>query len=432
MQQEGPLIAAHIEPAMGFFDALRRETRDGPGVTRTAYGPGEQAAHRLARGVAEQLGLECENDFAGNLYMTLPGRSRTAKRLVIGSHLDSVVRGGNYDGAAGVAAGLAAVATLKRAGTVPSCDVTVMAIRAEEGVWFPYSYVGSSMALGRLPGALVDKLKRSDTGRSLASHIGDLGFDAEVVRRGESHLSTKNVAAFIEPHIEQGPILEAKGLPLGVVTGIRGNFRYRRAHCLGAYGHSGAVPRTLRQDAVAAACDLVVHMNSFWKQLEDAGEDLSITFGKFSTDAKVHAFSTIAGEVEFAVDVRSLVPATLERLKARLLAAVQAVEAERKVRFRLDDYSDAPPAEMNARLREALMSAARNRGIAFAEMASGAGHDAVAFATAGIPTAMLFIRNSHGSHNPEEEMSEADFGDAVSVLADFLAAYEDTRPVDVH
>jgi N-carbamoyl-L-amino-acid hydrolase len=127
-----PNLNPDMALAARLFDALREATRDGEGVTREAYGRGERIAHQLVREAAEELGLECRNDVAGNLYMTLPGTDRAAKRVIMGSHLDSVREGGNFDGAAGVLAGLAAVAGMKRAGFQPARDMTVMAIRAEE------------------------------------------------------------------------------------------------------------------------------------------------------------------------------------------------------------------------------------------------------------------------------------------------------------
>ncbi|HJS86689.1 MAG TPA: M20/M25/M40 family metallo-hydrolase, partial [Acetobacteraceae bacterium] len=144
-------LTPDIDLAARLFAGLRERGFDGIGITRDAYGPGEQAAHDLVRATAEGLRLETETDPAGNLYMTLPGRDCAAKRIVLGSHLDSVPRGGNYDGAAGVLAGLAVVAGMQAASFTPARDVTVLAVRAEEaGAWFPISYPGSRAALGRL------------------------------------------------------------------------------------------------------------------------------------------------------------------------------------------------------------------------------------------------------------------------------------------
>src|SRR5271170_7926241 len=148
-------VAAERDRAAALFDALRRDGLDEPGVSRDPYGAGEQRAHATVAAAARALGLEISGDAAANLYMTLPGRDRGAKSIVVGSHLDSVPHGGNFDGAAGVLAGLVAVAALRRLGITLACDLTVMGIRAEESIWFQVSYIGSRGALGTLPdGAL--------------------------------------------------------------------------------------------------------------------------------------------------------------------------------------------------------------------------------------------------------------------------------------
>jgi N-carbamoyl-L-amino-acid hydrolase len=146
------LIEPDLALAEGLFDELEYGTRDpdGAGVRRESYGAGEGFAHRLVAGAAAKLGLTLGRDAALNLYMTMVGSDEAAPRIIVGSHLDSVMRGGNYDGAAGVLAGLAALAGFRRAGKQPARTTTVMAIRAEESVWFDAAYIGSRAALGRL------------------------------------------------------------------------------------------------------------------------------------------------------------------------------------------------------------------------------------------------------------------------------------------
>ncbi|HTN96196.1 MAG TPA: M20/M25/M40 family metallo-hydrolase, partial [Nordella sp.] len=235
--------------AARLLDELAKATQDPPGITRAAYGPGERFAHGLMRAEAEKLGAVARSDAAGNLYLTLAGRTSDLPQIVIGSHLDSVPHGGNFDGAAGVAAGLAVLAEFVGQGLVPPRDITVLATRAEEAAWFPLSYPGSLAALGRLPPEALDA-RRSDSGRSLADHMREEGFDADAVRRGVPGIAVKDIAAFLEVHIEQGPRLLAAGQPVGIVTGIAGGFRHVAARCLGNYGHSGAEPRFARRDAV--------------------------------------------------------------------------------------------------------------------------------------------------------------------------------------
>ena len=231
-----------MELAARLFDELRRRTVDGPGVTRDSYGPGEQAAHELFTEAAAALDLEVEVDFVGNSYATLAGQQRSAPRILIGSHLDSVRQGGNFDGAAGVVAGLAVLSGLRQAGVSPSRDIGVMAVRAEEGCWFPETWLGSRMALGLLDPDKLDQLTHCDSGKTLAQQMSDGGFAPEAVRAGKRVLAPETVACFLELHIEQGPVLAAEGYPVGVVEAIMGGPRFREARILGSYAHAGGAP----------------------------------------------------------------------------------------------------------------------------------------------------------------------------------------------
>lgn len=410
-----------IDLAERLFRVLRARSLDSPGVTRASYGPGEQMAHDLVAAEARDLGLEVAIDAAGNLYATLPGRDRTAPAFVVGSHLDTVPHGGNYDGAAGVVAGMSAVAGLRRAGLIPPRDVTVMGIRAEESTWFNASYIGSRAALGLLAPEELGTVRRSDTGRSLGEHLAEAGFDPAALRGRPAHLTAGGVFGFLEVHIEQGPILEERGVPTAVVTGIRGAFRYREARCLGQWAHSGAVPRAYRRDAVVAASELVAALDAAWGDLESAGHDLVVTVGQFFTDARLHAFSKVPGEARFCIDARSLSTATLDTVRETVHRLAAGVAERRGVRFEMGPITGTRPAVLDPGLRRRLADAARALGIPTIDLASGAGHDAVTFANAGIPTAMLFIRNQGGSHNPEEAMDLADFERAAAILTAVLA-----------
>lgn len=405
-----------IEHAERFFAEMRARTADDPGITRASYGEGEQIAHGMVRAWAESLDLAIETDFAGNLYMTLPGRDRDRPVLMMGSHMDSVPHGGNYDGAAGVVAGMAAVERMRRLGITPAMDVAVMAIRAEELSWFPAPYIGSRAAFGLLSGDPVDKVQRFDTGRSLGAHMAELGFDPDAVRAGRRHLDARRIGAYIEVHIEQGPHLVAIGRPCAIVTGIRGNFRFKHARVLGEYGHAGAVPRSERRDALLAAVEFAHGLERMWVRREAEGQDLVCTIGEFYTDPKQHTMTKIPGEVRFSMDIRSYDEAVLGACRAELEAAAAQVGAARRVRVELGEHTHARSAVMDAGLIAAAERAAQRLGIDAPRMASGAGHDCAVFANEGVPCAMLFIRNADGSHNPHEKMAIEDFAVASRLL----------------
>jgi len=408
--------APDIALAERLFAELAHRTGTGRGVTRASYGLGEQIAHDMLRREARALGLTVATDAACNLYATLPGAS-DAPGVVIGSHLDSVPMGGNYDGAAGVLMGLGVVAGFVRAGIVPPRDVTVMAIRAEESTWFGSSYIGSRGALGLLRADELDGVLRHGDRVALGQAIDAAGGDTAALRRGEAHLDPARIGLFVEPHIEQGPVLLAKGLPLGIVTGIRGSFRHRHASCTGAYAHSGATPRAGRQDAVRAVATLIVEMDALWQARADAGCDLTVTFGQVSTDPDEAAFSKVAGRVGFTVDVRSASPDTLAEVAAELEARVAAIAAAQDVSFDLGPRTGSTPAAMLPGVVAAMERAAHDLGLPARTMPCGAGHDAAVFAGLGVPTGMLFLRNAHGSHNPDEHMDMADFAAGAAVLS---------------
>jgi N-carbamoyl-L-amino-acid hydrolase len=413
-------LTPDIGLASRMFDELRANSADGLGVTRDAYGPGERMAHALARREAEALGLEVTADPVGNLHMTLPGADRAARRVLLGSHLDSVAQGGNFDGAAGVLAGLAAVAGLKRAGFAPARDITVIATRAEEaGAWFPTSYPGSRGALGLLKAAEL-QVKRQDTGRTLAEHMREEGFDPGFAERGGKVLTPDNTAAFLELHIEQGPVLDAEQIPVAVVTGIPGSRRLRAGRVLGEYNHSGGTPRRYRRDAAIALAELALGLDEAWALLEAKGHKLVCTFCTLATTAEA-GFTKIAGEATFMLDVRSVDSASVDAIFARLAGLVPQIEARRGVRFELGAETGSLASPMDAGVRDGLKRAADAVGVRYLEMASGGGHDAAAFAAAGIPAGMLFVRNQNGSHNPHEAMRMEDFASACSVVTHWLA-----------
>jgi beta-ureidopropionase / N-carbamoyl-L-amino-acid hydrolase len=407
--------APDVDLAARLFEGLRERGFDGVGVTRDAYGPGEQAAHDLVRATAEGLRLETETDAAGNLYMTLPGRDRAAKRIVLGSHLDSVPRGGNYDGAAGVLAGLAVVAGMQEAGFAPARDITVLAVRAEEaGAWFPTSYPGSQAALGRLPEAAL-AVRRLDTGRTLAEHMRAAGFDPDSVRAGARRLGPDNTAAYVELHIEQGPVLDAEAIPVGIVTGIPGSRRLRAARVVGEYNHSGATPRRYRRDAAIALAELATRLDEHWAALEARGHTLVCTFCVLAT-AEEAGFTKIPGEARFQLDVRSVATGNVDAVFAELKRLIPRIEARRGVRFELGVETGSAPSPMDGGIRDGLARAAAALGVEHRRMASGGGHDAAAFAQAGVPAGMLFVRNQNGSHNPHEAMRMEDFAAGCAVL----------------
>jgi N-carbamoyl-L-amino-acid hydrolase len=245
------------------------------------------------------------------------------------------------------------------------------------------------------------------------------GFDPEAIRSRHRLLDPRQVRAYLELHIEQGPRLVSEGLPAAVVTGIRGCKRFRTAHCVGQYGHSGALPRPLRHDAVAATVALLHHLEAVWLRKEAQGADLLITTGELYTDAAAHAPSKVAGETRFVIDLRSVSEDVMEAVADEARRAAERIAAEYRVALDLGPPTDSPPAMMDARLRGALLSLLEQP----LEMPSGAGHDAAVFARVGIPSAMILVRNDHGSHNPDEAMTLEDFAVGTRAMIGLLRQF---------
>ena len=407
--------------ARTLFSELERRTHDGIGITRASYGEGEQIAREIMAAAAGEIGLACEDDPAGNLYMTMAGADPDAAPVIIGSHLDSVAQGGNYDGAAGVVAGLVACAALAQAGIRPSRTIRVMGLRAEESAWFGTSYIGSRCALGTLPEGALDTARRVDTGRTLADHMSAAGHDPETLRNGAVYLRPRELSAYLEVHIEQGPVLDEAEIPVGVVTGIRGNRRLPAARCIGEHSHCGGVPRSHRRDAVIAAAELVTELDAIWNECEAQGTDFAFTVGKFFTDPDWHAMTRIAGEVGFSLDMRSLDGEFLQNMTGKIAELAEDIARRRNVTFELGSFTSAAPGPMDPVIGAAMLNGVETLGIPYMRLPSGASHDAAAFAAAGVPTQMLFIRNANGSHNPDEAMAIGDFMEATRLLAWWLA-----------
>jgi len=416
-------VETRLPFALSLFDNLFIQTRDDPGVTRPAWGRRDQRAADLIAEAARTLDLDVSYDHAGNLYATMPGKNRMLPGILIGSHLDSVPKGGNYDGAAGVVAGLIALAALKDLDITPETDITVVGLRGEESVWYGIAYVGSRLAVGSLPMDQLDQLHRGDTGLSLGEHIAAMGYDIDALKEATTRrISSSNTRAYFELHIEQGPVLVGEGLPVGIPTTIRGNVRFPYACCFGVYAHSAATPRTHRQDAVLAVVELLAELDNFWIEQEAAGTpDTVFTVGKIFTDASQHAMTKVPGECRFTLNFGGTTQAFLDSARSRVYDVAEQITEKRNVKFKLGECVGSDPTPLDRNLRGLLQRSADTLGIVHREMAT-VGHDASIFARAGIPSAMILIRNQHGSHNPQEQMEMSDFGSGTKILTSALLA----------
>jgi N-carbamoyl-L-amino-acid hydrolase len=321
---------------------------------------------------------------------------------------------------------LVAIAALQQLGVRPACDIATIATRAEESVWFQVSYIGSRSAFGALPATALDA-RRVDTGRALAEHMAECGARVDDVRAGKASLTANSIRAFVELHIEQAPQLVEAGLPMAVGTGVPGNFRYPNIRVEGEYAHVG-LPRRFRHDAVLAASDFAIGLDEIWKRSDAAGRPMAFTIGRFHTDPKEHALTKVAGEMALSLDVRAYDRAHLAELEAAVLQLASSIAAKRRVRFDLGPRASADVAPSDPALFARLMHSAEVLGIPTMPLASPASHDTATFTVAGVPSAMLFVRNANGSHNPHEAMEIDDFLQAAAVLTHWLAVEATSLP----
>jgi N-carbamoyl-L-amino-acid hydrolase len=396
------------------FAEVRELSFDGVGISRESYGRRESATADYLSRFAAEAGFAVHADRAGNLVIGFSDTPPDAPVLWCGSHIDSVPQGGNFDGFAGVVAGLLCLLAQQR-GVRSPVPLQVLCLRGEESAWFGKAYMGSAALLGKLDDDDLALCQR-DSGESLGDCMRQIGADVDAIRAGQRLFDPRLVRAFLELHIEQGPVMEARKLPVAVVSAIRGNIRHNGMRCIGASGHSGAIPRWLRRDAMFAVADLIMRLDEHWSVLEERGTDLVVTVGMLSTNAAEHATSRIPGQVKFSFEVRSKSIDTLEAFYQLMHAECAAISRERQVHFEFDRRLLSSPATMDPQLCGLLSKVCAERGHPFELIPSGAGHDASMFANAGIPSGMIFVRNQNGSHNPDEAMDIGDFMLGVDVL----------------
>jgi allantoate deiminase len=374
-------VVADIEAAAAFGG-------EGTGVTRLAWSPELRDVLAWLTEELEELGLEVELDAAGNLI----GRWQAGigSAIVVGSHLDTVPRGGRYDGALGVLSGLHAIRLLKQRGVEPKRPLWLVSFMDEEGARFGAALFGSRAFVGK---DLSDLGERRDSdGISLREAMAGLGFDFDGLPGARG---VDDVGAYLELHIEQGPVLETEGVEIGVVTGIVGLIGFR-ARFTGEANHAGTTPMGLRRDALCGAATAVL-------ALRDAGrarDDITTNVGIIS--AEPGGFNVVPGAAEFSIDVRSATPegyASLEPLVRETLATIaseQGLELELTEVYRLEPLPLAPE------IVDVIEQAAEEEGATHRRLPSGAGHDAMEVGRHA-PSGMLFVPSRKGiSHSPAE------------------------------
>lgn len=389
-----------------------------PGVTRPAYSTIETAALRELETFAHKSDLRVWQDTAANVWFEQPDVTPDPA-IWIGSHIDSVPQGGNYDGLAGIIAGLLCLRKIRQGGLRTPRQIRAIALRGEESAWFGVPYIGAKAFLGKLDQRDLERpllVNGRPSGEPLSEHMKNCGAVMDRIMRGIPCIEPHRVAEYWELHIEQGPVLVKDKYPVGIVTSIRGNVRHANVQIVGLEGHSGTVPRELRNDAVFAFADLITALDAKWAQVLTHGEDLVVTCGIVETDATVHGITRIPGNVRFCLEWRSKQGDVLRSFRSMVRRTCDEIAAKRGVQFVFDDEVRTQPALLSKTLTIRTSMACAALRLASHWMPSGAGHDAAVFSNAGVPTGMIFVRNENGSHNPQEAMDMHDFMDGVEVL----------------
>jgi allantoate deiminase len=362
--------------------------------------------HQHLRAWMESLGMTVDVDAAGNLRGLWKSSGESTRRLILGSHIDTVPDAGAFDGVLGVVLALDLVASAKH--LVLPLSLEVIAFSEEEGVRFGFPFIGSRALAGRLDPAMLG-LKDAD-GTTIRQAIENFSLDPDDVKGAAAD---EHAIGFFEIHIEQGPVLEAEGLCVAAVTSIVGQTRLDLKF-IGHANHAGTTPMHLRHDAVAAAAEWITEVES----LALRTEGLVATVGKL--EAQPNAGNVIPGLVALSLDVRHVHDSARRAAVDHLVERAQTISTRRGLALEWTKKMDEPSVPMDERLTAFVADAIEDAGFPVKSMPSGAGHDAMIMAGR-MPTAMLFLRSPGGlSHHPDEAVREEDVEAALCVGEEFL------------
>jgi hydantoinase/carbamoylase family amidase len=402
---DGKTLMARLDTLAGYTET--------PGqITRTYLTPAQKTAGEALIGWMRSAGMAAAFDAVGNVVGRLAGQNPDAPAILVGSHYDTVVNAGKYDGPYGILAGLAAVEALQKRGRRIARPVELVAFAEEEGVRFKSTLIGSRALAGTLDPQILDLV--DTTGERLGDALARFHGTAKAPSLKSAARRPDSTAAYLELHIEQGPVLLQEKLPVGVVTGIAGASRFMIG-IDGQAGHAGTVPMDLRRDALTAAAELILAVERICRS--DSG--LVGTVGMASTPGG--ATNVVPGRVELSLDVRAGADKVRRAALAQIRLAIDEIVKRRKVRISLRKTHDAAAVSCDRALQSVFAEAIEARGMSVRRLPSGAGHDAMAMAGL-CPVAMLFVRCGNGgiSHDPRETMTSADAAFGAEILCDVL------------
>jgi N-carbamoyl-L-amino-acid hydrolase len=385
----------------------------GDGVDRAALTELDRQSRRLLLSWAVPLGLAPSVDALGNLFLRHEGTEQGAAPVMAGSHMDSQPNGGRFDGIWGVLAALEAVQAIREAGITTRRPIEIVAWTNEEGGRFAPGCMGSMAWSGHSPRETWDAVTDNDGLRFGDELAALLASESDIPRRPLGVVEGIAPFAYVEPHIEQGPLLENEGLDIGVVTGIQGS-RWFLVDIAGKTDHAGTAPLSMRQDAVQ---DMVRAINALNALTQDPDDVLRFTVGRIEVGPNTS--NTVADRVRFSIDLRHPDAATLVAKGDAIAATVHGAMA--RCRATVTERFHAMPARFDPMVQDAIEQATLALGLKPRRMPSGAFHDAQ-FLVPICPSGMIFIPSRNGvSHHPSEYSSPAQVANGARVLARVLA-----------
>jgi allantoate deiminase len=396
---------------MARLDEFARFSDEEGRLTRLYLSNAHRQAARQYVEWCRQIGLSAKIDASGNVWARYEGRRPDAPALMIGSHIDTVRDAGRYDGNLGALAALAVVEELTRNGERLDVAVEIVAFGDEEGVRFPTTLTGSRAFAGLFARQALDQ--RDADGITMREALTNFGCEPEAV----ATLRGRNVAAFVELHIEQGPVLESENLPIGIVTAINGATRFH-ATLRGVAGHAGATPMNLRRDALTAAAEMILMVEARAR----AEEDLVATVGR--VEIEPGAVNVIPGEARFTIDMRAPRDAQRQRAVNDIDRRLISIAKARDVELVSVHTHEAGAYVCHPEVVAGLKAAVESIGQPVRLLPSGAGHDTMIMGQL-CPAGMLFLRCKGGvSHNPLESITSEDCEIGLAALMAFVRSFK--------
>ena len=376
------------------------------GVTRLSFTESERNAKDLVTSFMKEAGLVVREDEIGNLIGRKEGKKATNPVIMTGSHIDSVINGGNFDGPAGVLTALEALQTMNEQGIQTDSPIEVIAFTDEEGARFSTGMLGSLAVAGQL--SVEELFSAKDQNKvTIADAMKKVGLEAESV--GNAKRNPEMIKAYVELHIEQGRVLENANAPVGIVSGIVGVDWYRLT-LKGEAGHAGTTPMGLRKDPLAAAAKII----SYGEELARKEKSAVLTVGQLHV--KPGGINIIPGEVELSFDIRDTSKDHMDKVFKLLNEYIKSVCEEREINWSIEGLHSLNPAPCKEKVVTAIEESFAETGLKSIRLNSGAGHDAMVMA--GITEmGMIFVRSKDGiSHNPKEWTDKEDLGIGGEIL----------------